>query len=140
MRPAYLLFAQAAIGLPLPEFFQRCRMRFQEAWAQAFLHGAHRAGSTTTETGTMFCPMFRGPTIRVGIDVDRQQDLDNFIAGLDRPSFNFANIVDFAVDHPSTQSALIIDVAAGGTAKSLYSRVLMLQTAPFRTTGRSRAS
>ena len=69
--------------------------------------------------------------IRVGIDVDRQQDLDNFTAGLNRPSFNFANIVDFAVDHPSTQSAPVIDVAAGGTAKSLYSRVLMLQTAPF---------
>jgi hypothetical protein len=36
----------------------------------------------------------------VGIDVDRQQDLDNFTAGLDRPSFYFANIVDFAVDRP----------------------------------------
>lgn len=69
--------------------------------------------------------------IRVGIDVDRQQDLDNFTAGLDRPSFNFANIVDFAVDHPSGQSGPIVDVKAGRTAQSLYSRVLMLQTAPF---------
>jgi hypothetical protein len=69
--------------------------------------------------------------IRVGIDVDRQQDLDNFTAGLDRPSFNFANIVDFAVDHPSSQSGPVVDVKNSGTAQSLYSRVLMLQTAPF---------
>ena len=70
-------------------------------------------------------------TIRVGVDVDRQQDLDNFTAGLDRPTFYFANIVDFAVDHPDYQSGPIVDVAGGGTAQSLYSRVLMLQTAPF---------
>ena len=69
--------------------------------------------------------------IRIGIDVDRQQDLDNFTAGLDRPSFSFTNIVDFAVDRPASQSGPIVDVAAGSTAKSLYSRVLMLQTAPF---------
>jgi hypothetical protein len=69
--------------------------------------------------------------IRVGIDVDRQQDLDNFTAGLNRPSFSFANIVDFAADHPSSQTGPIIDVAAGSTAKSLYSRVLMLEVAPF---------
>ncbi|WP_446742892.1 carboxypeptidase regulatory-like domain-containing protein [Silvibacterium acidisoli] len=69
--------------------------------------------------------------IRVGIDVDRQQDLDNFTAGLDRPSFNFANIVDFAVDHPITQSGPVVDVRNGGTAQSLYSRVLMLQVAPY---------
>lgn len=69
--------------------------------------------------------------IRVGIDVDRQQDLDNFTAGLDRPTFNFTNIVDFAVDRPNYQSGPIVDVAASGTAQSLYSRVLMIQTAPF---------
>ncbi|WP_158749606.1 carboxypeptidase-like regulatory domain-containing protein [Acidobacterium sp. S8] len=70
-------------------------------------------------------------SIRVGIDVDRQQDLDNFTAGLDRPTFYFTNIVDFAVDHPNYQSGPVVDVHAGGTAQSLYSRVLMLQTAPF---------
>jgi hypothetical protein len=70
-------------------------------------------------------------SIRVGIDVDRQQDLDNFTAGLDRPTFSFANIVDFAVDHPTVQSGPIVDVQGGGTAQSLYSRVLMLQTAPY---------
>jgi len=70
-------------------------------------------------------------SIRVGIDVDRQQDLDNFTAGLDRPTFDFANIVDFAVDHPNVQSGPIVSVKGGGTAQSLYSRVLMLQTAPF---------
>jgi hypothetical protein len=70
-------------------------------------------------------------SIRVGIDVDRQQDLDNFTAGLDRPTFYFTNIVDFAVDHPNFQSGPIVDVKQGGTAQSLYSRVLMIQTAPF---------
>ena len=70
-------------------------------------------------------------SIRVGIDVDRQQDLDNFTAGLDRPTFYFANIVDFATDRPDYQSGPIVDINAGTTAKSLYSRVLMLQTAPF---------
>jgi hypothetical protein len=63
-------------------------------------------------------------SIRVGIDVDRQQDLDNFTAGLDRPTFSFANIVDFAVDHPTVQSGPIVDVQGGGTAQSLYSRFL----------------
>jgi hypothetical protein len=70
-------------------------------------------------------------SIRVGIDVDRQQDLDDFTNGLDRPSFDFANIVDFAVDHPSSQGGPVVSVKEGGTAQSLYSRVLMLQTSPF---------
>jgi hypothetical protein len=70
-------------------------------------------------------------TIRVGIDVDRQQDLDNFTAGLDRPTFYFANIVDFAVDRPDVQSGPIVDVKGNDTAQSLYSRVLMLQTSPY---------
>jgi Carboxypeptidase regulatory-like domain len=70
-------------------------------------------------------------TIHVGIDVDRQQDLDDFTAGLDIPTFYFANIVDFAVDHPDVQSGPIVNVEGGGTAQSLYSRVLMLQTAPY---------
>jgi hypothetical protein len=70
-------------------------------------------------------------SIRVGIDVDRQQDLDDFTAGLDRPTFYFANIVDFAVDKPDVQSGPIVNVTTRTTAQSLYSRVLMLQTAPF---------
>ena len=70
-------------------------------------------------------------SIRVGVDVDRQQDLDNFTAGLDRPTFSFANIVDFATDRPYYQSGPIVDIKAGTTAQSLYSRVLMLQTAPY---------
>jgi hypothetical protein len=69
--------------------------------------------------------------IRVGVEVDRQQDLDDFTAGLDRPTFDFANIVDFAVDHPDVQSGPIVNVSAGGTASSLYSRVLMLETGSF---------
>lgn len=70
-------------------------------------------------------------TIRVGVDVDRQQDLDNFTNGLDRPTFYFANIVDFAVDQPDYQSGPVVNVSAGATATSLYSRVLMLETGSF---------
>lgn len=70
-------------------------------------------------------------TIRVGVDVDRQQDLDNFTAGLDRPTFYFVNIVDFAADQPDYQSGPVVSVSGGTTAKSLYSRVLMLQTGSF---------
>lgn len=69
--------------------------------------------------------------IRVGIDIDRQQDLDNFTNGLDQPTFNFTNIVDFAVDHPYSQSGPIINPSTGKVADNLYSRVLMLYTAPF---------
>ena len=39
--------------------------------------------------------------------------------------------MDFATDRPDYQSGPIVDIKAGTTAQSLYSRVLMLQTAPF---------
>jgi hypothetical protein len=69
--------------------------------------------------------------LRVGIDVDRQQDLDNFTNGTVPPSFSFTNIVDFAVDHPYSQSGPIINPRTGLIADNLYSRVLMLYVAPF---------
>ena len=69
--------------------------------------------------------------VHVGIDVDREQDLDDFTSGLVRPSFNFANLVDFAVDHPVSQSGPIVNVRTGSTATSLYSRVLMLEEGSF---------
>lgn len=70
-------------------------------------------------------------TVRVGVDVDREQDLDNFTGGLVRPNFGFTNLVDFAVDHPASQSGPIVDVSTASTATSLYSRVLMLEDGAF---------
>jgi hypothetical protein len=70
-------------------------------------------------------------SLRTGIDVARQQAFANFTANLSRPTFVFANIVDFAVDHPSSQRGPIVDVAAESTARHLYSRSMSLQTAPF---------
>lgn len=70
-------------------------------------------------------------TIRVGIDVDRQQAFANFTNGLIRPDFQFANILDFAADHPFSQSGPALDVRTGALATGLYDRELMLYVAPF---------
>jgi hypothetical protein len=69
--------------------------------------------------------------IRVGIDVDRQQDLDNFTNGDVRPSFSFTNILDFASDQPYSQSGPVVDLKTDKVANNLYSRILMLYAAPF---------
>jgi hypothetical protein len=69
--------------------------------------------------------------IRVGVDVDRQQDLDNFTNALVQPTFNFSSIMDFALDEPYSQSGPIINPSTGKIADNLYSRVLMLYSAPF---------
>ena len=70
-------------------------------------------------------------TIRVGIDVNRQQALANFTNGYIRPSFGFANILDFAADNPFNQSGPALDVNSGTIASNLYDRELMLYVAPF---------
>jgi Carboxypeptidase regulatory-like domain len=69
--------------------------------------------------------------IRFGIDVDRQQDLDNFTNGLIRPAFSFANILDFANDKPFSQGNVTIDVANGHVATNLYQRIFMLYTGTY---------
>ncbi len=69
--------------------------------------------------------------IRVGIDVDRQQDLDNFTNGLIRPSFSFANVLDFANDKPFSQGNVTIDVASGKVATNLYQRIFMLYAGSY---------
>jgi hypothetical protein len=70
-------------------------------------------------------------TLRAGIDVDRQQDLDNFTNGEDRPYFWFYNLLDFAADNPSYSSGPIADVNAHAVATNLYQRAMMLYVAPF---------
>ena len=69
--------------------------------------------------------------IRVGVDVDRQQDLDNFTNGLIRPVFGFANVLDFANDKPFSQGNVTIDVASGRVATNLYQRIFMLYAGSY---------
>ena len=69
--------------------------------------------------------------IRFGVDIDRQQDLDNFTNGLIRPSFTFANILDFANDKPFSQGNVTIDVANGRVATNLYQRIFMLYAGTY---------
>jgi hypothetical protein len=69
--------------------------------------------------------------IRVGVDVDRQQDLDNFTLGLIRPLFGFSNILDFGTDRPFSQGAIALDTKTGQPATNLYQRILMLYTGAY---------
>ena len=73
----------------------------------------------------------KGHTVHVGINVDRQQDMDNFTNGLVRPYFYFLNILDFAANHPFDQGGPVVDLATQTTAHNLYQRVLMLYVAPY---------
>jgi hypothetical protein len=66
-----------------------------------------------------------------GIDIDRQQDLDNFTNGLVRPFFYFLNPLDFAADHPFYQGGPVVDLATHTTAHNLYQRVMMFYAAPY---------
>ncbi len=70
-------------------------------------------------------------TFRIGVDVDRQQDMDNFTNGDDRPYFLMLNILDMAADHPFEQSGPVMNPKTGQVATNLYQRVLLLYTAPY---------
>ena len=69
--------------------------------------------------------------LHVGIDLDRNQDLDNFTGGLDRPYYYFLNPLDFAADHPFYQSGPIIDLSTKQVATDLYQRVFQFYMAPY---------
>ena len=70
-------------------------------------------------------------TINVGIDVNRDQDMDNFENGLVRPFFYFLSPMDFATDTPFYQSGPIVDLSTHNVAHNLYQRILMLYVAPY---------
>jgi Carboxypeptidase regulatory-like domain len=59
-------------------------------------------------------------TISGGFDFDRHHDDDNFTSPLVRPSFYFANLIDFAQDGVYSQSGPSIDVATSSLATNLY--------------------
>ena len=58
--------------------------------------------------------------ISAGFDADRHHDDDNFTDALLRPSFQFANLLDFAQDTPYSQSGPALTVADSGLASNLY--------------------
>jgi Carboxypeptidase regulatory-like domain len=59
-------------------------------------------------------------TISGGFDFDRHHDDDNFTSPLLRPTFNFANLIDFAQDGVYSQSGPTVDVSTGQLANNLY--------------------
>jgi hypothetical protein len=70
-------------------------------------------------------------SVHVGIDIDRQQDLDNFENGLVRPYFYFLNPLDLATDLPFYQSGPVVDLNTQLVARNLYQRIYELYTAPY---------
>ncbi|HWA95704.1 MAG TPA: carboxypeptidase regulatory-like domain-containing protein [Terracidiphilus sp.] len=70
-------------------------------------------------------------TFHAGIDIDRQQDMDDFTNGEDRPYFLMLNVLDMAADHPFQQSGPVLDVTTSDVAHNLYQRILMLYVAPY---------
>jgi len=70
-------------------------------------------------------------SVHVGLNVDRQQDMDNFENGLVRPFFYFLSPLDLATDLPFFQSGPIVDLNTKQVALNLYQRILMLYVAPF---------
>jgi hypothetical protein len=59
-------------------------------------------------------------TISTGFDVDRHHDDDKFTIAVLRPTFGFANLIDFAQDTPFSQSGPGMDVATSSLANDLY--------------------
>ena len=73
----------------------------------------------------------RAHTFRVGIDVDRQQDLDDFENGDVRPYFLMLNLLDMASDQPFDQSGPVLNLKTDQVATNLYQRVALLYVAPY---------
>lgn len=69
--------------------------------------------------------------LHFGLDVDRQQDLDNFENGLVRPFFYFLSPLDLATDLPFHQGGPVVDLSTHAVATNLYQRVFELYVAPY---------
>lgn len=70
-------------------------------------------------------------TIETGVDVDRHHDDDNFNTPLLRPTFGFANLMDFAQDEPFSQSGPSVTVATKSLASDLYQVIRTLETGAY---------
>jgi hypothetical protein len=64
-------------------------------------------------------------SLKFGADVDRWHDLDNFTPSYARPTFTFANVLDFAQDLALTQSGPVVDTRTGTLAQNVYTRIHM---------------
>ncbi len=69
--------------------------------------------------------------LRFGVDIDRQRGEQNRSLNITRPSFTFANILDFAQDLPFTQSGPAINVATGQVGRETYRRARMIYAGAF---------
>jgi hypothetical protein len=70
-------------------------------------------------------------TISTGVDIDRHHDDDNFTNALLRPTFGFANLLDFAQDGPFSQGGPPVQVATGALASNLYQVIRWLYAGAF---------
>ena len=70
-------------------------------------------------------------SIKIGADIDRQHDLDNFSPSYVRPTFTFANVLDLAQDLPISQTGPILQTSNGQLAQNLYKRINMLYVGGF---------
>ena len=70
-------------------------------------------------------------SVHIGVDIDRQQDLDDFENGLVRPYFYFLSPLDLATDLPFYQSGPVVNLSTHAVATNLYQRVYEFYAAPF---------
>ncbi|MCU1260767.1 MAG: hypothetical protein JWO80_3652 [Bryobacterales bacterium] len=70
-------------------------------------------------------------SLRFGVSIDRQHDLDNFTPSYARPTFSFGNALDFAQDLPLTQSGPVIDTRTGLLAQNVYTKIHMTYLGTF---------
>src|SRR5439155_7481444 len=68
--------------------------------------------------------------LRVGLDVDRQKDFDDFTQLHNRATFVFGNLLDFAQDLPFFQAGPTVDTTTG-TAANVVMRQRISYFAPF---------
>jgi hypothetical protein len=69
--------------------------------------------------------------VRFGVDIDRQRGEQNRSLSITRPSFTFANILDFAQDLPFSQSGPAVNLTTGQVAREAYRRARMLYAGAF---------
>ena len=70
-------------------------------------------------------------SLKFGVDIDRQHDLDNFTPSYARPTFTFANVLDFALDTPYLETGPTIDTRTQTIANNLYTRIHMTYVSGF---------
>ncbi len=75
--------------------------------------------------------MHRSHNLRVGMDVDRQKDFDDFTELHNRATWVFGNLLDFAQDLPYFQSGPTIDTSTGQAATDVVMRQRIFYMAPF---------